>query len=301
MEFGKIKDFIGRKSESFWDRQNKPSEMEFEDFDNILIAGERFNVAQSAKRLIGQRLSIPAPYLDRCPPELQAENLNYWLRRQDDDHLFCRFDDRTLRALFTKRYAPMDNHEIINQLTIPESTECQFRFDDGMMQLSIPDRKGAFEVAKNDEMVPGVSITNSEVGVKAFGVSAWYLRIACLNGMVVSDYISQNFRHTSTRGLDNFCEVMSGVSVAIMKSNEKFKVAIDANVDNPMVMIENLAKKFLFTGKEIEHIKGYYDGPQTMYGIIQAFTAAAKYSQLTVERSYAMERAGGKILMLTKH
>lgn len=301
MEFGQAKIIVKEKAESQWDELFTPRNMEFENFDTISINGTSYQVGKHAKRLIGQRLRVPAPYIDRCPSHLQAEQLNWWLRQQNQDtDLFCRFEDNTLRAMFTKRYKPMDNVEIIEQLDVPDNTGCMLKIDDGMLQLSLPDRKSAFDVSPGDEMIPGVSVSNSEVGLKTFSVSAYYLRIACLNGMVVTDYISQSFRHTSTRGLDNFGEVMSSVSTAILRSNEQFKVAIDAEVEDAMLMIANLAKSYQFTKQAIEHIQEHYEGPQTMFGVIQAFTAAAKDISLSVERSYALERAGGKILMLTK-
>ncbi len=110
MEFGQVQQIVQRQAEGHWDKLVTPMEMQFRNFDEIEISGELFDVSMSAKRLIGQRLGVPVPYIQRCAPELQERNLNYWLKELDQHNpLFCRFDDRQLRAMFTKRYALMDS------------------------------------------------------------------------------------------------------------------------------------------------------------------------------------------------
>ncbi len=301
IDFGHAREIIHSQAEHHWDAFYSPNIIEFEDFDTIRIGSSEYEVGQHAKRLIGQRLGVPAPYINRCPPALQAENLNYWLRQQDKDiDLFCRFEDDTLRAIFTKRYTPMDNHEIIQQLDVPLDTRCILNMDASMMQLSIPDRASRFEVVPNDEIMPGVALSNSEVGMKCFAISAYYLRIVCTNGLISTDQVSHNFRHTSTRGLDNFYDVMQGVSMQVLRNSEQFKIAIDAPAENPLALIENFSKLAQLTKKDIEHVTNYFEPPDTMWAVINAFTAAANDPMLPVEKSFAYQRIGGRILSLTK-
>lgn len=301
MEFGQAREIIQKQAENNHDQLFPPSVMEFEDFDTIRIGASCYEVAPTAKRLIGQRLGVPAPYIDRCSPELQARNLNYWLRELDQHvDLFCRFQEGRLRAIFTKRYTPMDNHEILAQLNVPLDTKCILNLDDGMMQLSIPDRASRFEVVPNDEIMPGVALSNSEVGMKAFAISAYYLRIVCTNGLITTDEVSHNFRHTSTRGLDNFYSVMQGVSMQVLRNSSQFKIAADAPAENPLALVENFGKRFQLTKSDIEHVTRYLNPPDTMWAVINAFTAAANDPVLPVDKSFAYQRIGGRILSLTK-
>ena len=192
MKFGQIKELVTKQADNHWDELYSPSAMEFQDFNKIRINNMVYSVTGSAKRLIGQRLGIPAPYIEKCPPELQAENLNYWLREIDQNkNLFCRFDGYHLRAIFSERYKPMDHHAILSQLDVPENAKCNFRVDENMMQLSIPDSSNIFRVAANDDLVPGVALSNSEVGLKSFNISAYYLRIVCTNGLISTDMVSR--------------------------------------------------------------------------------------------------------------
>lgn len=301
MEFGKVREIIEKNASLHWDQLFKPADIQFLSFDEVEIGGSVYDVSDSAKRLIGQRLGIPAPYLDRCPPDLQERNLSYWLAQQKSEELFCRFNGGTLRAIFTKRYTPMDNVEIIRQLNIPEHTRCVFREDESMMSLAIPDRSSAFKVAPDDELLPGVAISNSEVGLKTFSVSSYFLRIVCTNGLITSEQINQSFRHTSTKGLDNFYDIIRTISRQVVQSSEQFKIAVDAPAQNPMKLIENFGRHYQLTKKEIEHVQAYYDGePDTMWAVINAFTAAANDTILAVERMFVYQRIGGRILALTK-
>jgi hypothetical protein len=70
------------------------------------VAGKQVEVAPTAQRLLSNRLRVPYSYLSRCPAELQARNLNYWIEqeRQQRETFFCRFDANRLRAVFTERY-----------------------------------------------------------------------------------------------------------------------------------------------------------------------------------------------------
>jgi len=65
-----------------WDQTIPASRLQFEDFDHVTEkgTGNSYKMMTSAKRLISQRLRLPVDYLQRCPRNLQAENLNYWLR-----------------------------------------------------------------------------------------------------------------------------------------------------------------------------------------------------------------------------
>jgi hypothetical protein len=46
------------------------------------VAGKQVEVAPTAQRLLSNRLRVPYSYLSRCPAELQARNLNYWIEQE---------------------------------------------------------------------------------------------------------------------------------------------------------------------------------------------------------------------------
>jgi hypothetical protein len=49
-----------------------------------LTNGEDFHLDEQAERSLAQYLGVSKAYLAKCPPELKAHNLNYWLRRREN-------------------------------------------------------------------------------------------------------------------------------------------------------------------------------------------------------------------------
>ncbi len=302
MLFKEVKELVDKKAKDKWDEYHSPGAMEFHHFDALTINNTVYRIAPSAKKLIGQRLGVQAPYIDRCPPILQAQNLNYWLNQLDvSKELFCRFEGNTLRAIFTQRYKPMDHNEILQKLNVPDEVDCIFRFDSDMMQLSIPNSAGKFSVAEGDEIMPGFSIINSEVGIKSLSIGAYYLRIVCTNGMLATDVISQKFRHTSTKGLDNFSSMMDQAVQKAVQHADLFKLAIDHKVEDPSALIQTFGRQFQLTKEEVELVQSNYMAPpDTMWAVINAFTAAANTFHLSVEKSAQLQFIGGKILGMVR-
>jgi hypothetical protein len=105
------------------------------------IGNEPHNLRTIAQRSIAWRLGIPFNYLVKCPPELQALQMNHWIEHEKNDQLFIRFDGQNVRAIFTTRYKPVDNFEILTRLDDmgdgPE-TQVQCHLDGEFMLLSIP-------------------------------------------------------------------------------------------------------------------------------------------------------------------
>ena len=49
-----------------------------------LTGGEEFALDEQAERSLAQYLGVSKAYLAKCPPDLKATNLNYWLRRREN-------------------------------------------------------------------------------------------------------------------------------------------------------------------------------------------------------------------------
>lgn len=301
MLLGEAREIVEKTASEQHDDFFPASAISFENWDTVLINHKPFEVGRSAKRLLSVKLGVPAPYMDRCPKDLQATNLNYWLRQQDQRKpMFCRFSGDKLRAIFSDRYQPLDNKDVLSQITMDESTKVRFRMDEEMMALSIPDPNGRFAVAPGDEMLPGISVINSEVGLRAYCVEAFFLRLICTNGMISTEAVSKKFRHVSLRGVDGFHEAIHLLTEETRMLKGSAAVALTQNVPDPMRLIEKLGKRFVLSKKEIELVQGHYQGPDTMWQVVNAFTATAKDSGMSVDDQYRYERVGGQVLALCR-
>ena len=298
---------VHRMSQDHYDESIAIRDMEFNGFNNLTIAGDGFEVLPSAQRLIANRLRIPQSYLSRCPEYLQSDNLNYWLEREQKNRetLFCRFSGNKLRGLFTQRYTALDHMEVLTKMLeygFDPSCEVHFSLDESMMLLKVPEYSRMFKLTKKDKVVPGISIANSEVGLLALSIEAYFYRLVCSNGLISETAVSSRFKHVSRKALETFPQVLSDVVYQSQSSQGRYQMSMQTHVDNPLNTIELFSKQFQLSQDETEIVKKayYLEEGATMFHIINAFTAAAREPDLTAMDAYKLERVGGSILGLIK-
>ena len=116
--FENVIDKVNVMSANCFDETLPVMDMEFDSLERMWISGKNVEVLPSAQRLFANRLRVPYSYLSRCPEDLQAQNLNYWIEqeREKRETLFCRFDGDSLRAVFTDRYKAIDHMEILARM-----------------------------------------------------------------------------------------------------------------------------------------------------------------------------------------
>lgn len=298
-------EIVSDTSHGNWNRTFPASDLEFRDLDTLVIkeSGNEYEMLPSAKRLISTRLRLPQDYLMRCPPELQAQNLNHWLRRLEDTPLFCRFNEQNVRAFFTPRYKPIDNIEIMTRVmeAFDPDLEVELRLNNEIMVLNIPDYGRTFAV-HGDPIMPGTNFSNSEVGLASYCCSVFYQRIVCTNGLIATDQIAVKTRHIKMHALDDFESTMEQVKRMARYQEEKIRISIESSVDNPKATIASFGKQFQLTKDEIEIAQAAWDeDPKySLWNVIQAFTWAAKNQELPAELAYKFQRVGGQILALAK-
>ena len=298
---------VHRMSQDHYDETIAVRDMEFSSFDNMTIGYKEFEVLPSAQRLIANRLRIPASYLSRCPEDLQSENLNYWLEREQKNRetFFCRFTGSKLRGVFTERYTALDHMEILTKMLdygFDPSCEVHYSLDESLMILKVPEYGRMFGLTETDKIVPGISIANSEVGILALTIEAFFYRLVCSNGLIATTSVGSRFKHVSRRAMDEFPQVLSDVVYQSQASQGRFRISMQTPVDNPMSTIETFAKQFQLSQDETEIVRQAYFLEQgaTMFHVINAFTRAAQTPTLDAMDSYKLERIGGQILSLVK-
>lgn len=144
------------------------------------------NLSIHAEGQLLARLNIPASYLHRCPDSLQIENVNYWLNKNKSEYLL-RFDgENHVRAVFSTRYTPIDDVNLIPVVLEGLQNEAaEQRLDDLHIKSFIKGSEFTLlrvlykslkaekvEKDKKDSRYywGGVSIVNSEVGKSAIWI-----------------------------------------------------------------------------------------------------------------------------------
>jgi len=273
----------------------------FDSLQTIKIEGERHMLRTMAQRSIAWRLGIPFNYLAKCPPEMQADQMNHWIKHEKREQLFIRFDDQEVRAIFTPRYKPVDAWEILlklDEMGYTPDTKVQCHHDAEFMLLSIPDGKRSFKI-NGDKMPPGISILNSEVGLASLSISAFILRLVCTNGMVSkSEIASASYRHVSTKILTELPQVFERVGDGLGKQKDRLKLSLESPVADPLMTIGNFNRQFALGEMEKSAVEWAWQQEvgENMFNVVNTYTRAAAMEGLPAESSFKLQRVGGEVL-----
>ena len=297
---GKVWDRVDELNRHCHDNLIDVPNISFDSLETMKIGNDRHNLRTIAQRSIAWRLGIPFNYLSKCPAELQAIQMNHWIEHEKNKQLFLRFDGQEVRAIFTPRYRALDNFEILTRLDdmgYGSDTQVQCHLDDEFMLLSIPDGKQTFQV-NGDKMTPGISVSNSEVGLASLSVSAFFLRLVCTNGMVAKTEISASYRHVSTKILIELPQVFEKASYELGKQRDQFRLSLDSLVDNPLQTLDQFNKQFALKEPEREAVAWAWpsEAGATMFHLANTYTKAAQMSGLPAESSYRLQKVGGEVL-----
>jgi hypothetical protein len=232
--------------------------------------------------------------------ELQAEQMNHWIQHEKRAQLFLRFDGMDVRAVFTPRYIPVDNFQVLERLDAmgyTPDTKVQCSLDGEFMLLSIPDGRRQFKI-NSDKMTPGISISNSEVGLASLSVSAFILRLVCTNGMVSKTEISASYRHVSTKILTELPQVFEKVGAGLNRQKDRLKLSLESQVADPLATIERFNRQFGLGEREKEAVAWAWpqEAGETMFNVVNAYTRAAAMEGLPAESSFRLQRVGGEVL-----
>ena len=149
---------------------------------------------------LASRLGIPKRYYDRMveeKPELLAENVNSWLAADEER----RFLTRTIkpvdgsgidgvRAVLSNSFRAIDHHDVLSAILPSAIAAGAEVLSSGIterrlfVQLATP--KIETEIAKGDVVRLGVVLKNSETGFGRLELVPMIYRLACLNGMIMS-------------------------------------------------------------------------------------------------------------------
>lgn len=298
---------VHQMSVDYHDETVPLSDIEFHSLEHARVAGQEVMVLPTAQRLLANRIRVPHSYLSRCPSHLQAENLSYWLKEEQKTRqtFFCRFDGMKLRAVFTERYTELDNMEILSRmldLGFAPTAETQYILDGSIMVLKMPDRQRAFGLSPEDRIVPGISISNSEVGYLAFSIEFFLLRLLCSNGLIAKTAVASRFKHISRKAMDQFPDILAQVASEAQANENRLRFSVNTPVDNPIATIATFNRQFQISQDEGEHVARAWETEPvfSMFGVINAYTHAAQFPSLSAEQSYRLEKAGGLILSMIK-
>ena len=298
----KVYDRVQSMSRSHKDKMIPVDDISFESLEDMRIGNTIHKLRPIAQQSIAYRLGIPINYLRKCAPSMQQMNLNYWIRHEKNDELFFRFDGDEVRAVFTPRYIPTDNLELLDRLLglgFKPETRVQCSLDDKFMLVSVPDDRETFRI-NGDRMTPGISVSNSEVGLAALSISTFTLRLICTNGMISKTEVSASYRHVSDKLLSSLPGVLNELKAGFGQQREQLQISLESKVENPEATIESFNRQFELRKEEKEAVEWALAQEYgfTMFSVVNTYTKAAQHELLSAESRFRLQKMGGMILKL---
>ncbi len=289
-----------------------------------------YGITSLARRQLAEKLGIPFTYFERMrveQPRLLDENVNTWLKSQDDRRLL-RTLDGDVRAVLSDRYRRLDNFDLADSVLpildrLPGARFESLELTDKKMYIKVVSSKLHFEVAPGDVVQGGVVISNSEVGLGSLEVQPLIYRLVCRNGLIVQDRglrkthvgrsigqdvdVVQMFQQDTLRADDKafFMKVRDVVAATVSETlfqtlaqrmQQTMGIVLRAD---PVKTVEVLAQRYTLNESEgtgvLRHL--IQGGTLSGYGLVNAVT---HYSQEIddYDRATEFEALGGRLIDL---
>lgn len=301
----------------------------------------QYPLTRHASTQLAEKVGIPQRYFDRMAgsaPDLLAANVNRWLLQEPERRLI-RVADGQVRALLSERYRPLDSYDLAvrvaeraveHQAHVVEASLSETRM---YLKLTVPGAReslGALTPVQKaeavrsgrgianldaDYVVPGLVVSNSDVGAGAFRVEPYVYRLVCSNGMIGEMSLKQiHVGEKLDLGEIVFSERTQSLSDKTLWSKvsdvldatftpSTFRAMLDRlkgaqNVALPKVVevVDVVARDLGITEERKARILQLVsvEGP-TAYGLAQAITGAAQDAP-GVDEQVAAERYAGTLI-----
>lgn len=303
---------------------------------------------------ICDKLGIPRNYYNRMTDDhtvLRDDNVNHWLRNLSGNVMLRTFIDRNTntgyaRALLSDRYSIMDNFDVMlaclggiremeeSQKNLPENDRINVELETGditekrlylrfvapKVEIQAPEILKSYRNPntdnRNNGIISGFVVTNSEVGHGKFSISPRAVVLACRNGMIIKDDAFEK-THLGIRqdeGAIVWSEETKSknielVSLQVKDALKTFTSPVylgqvvarmqEANkpIQNVSDTIRNVSKELLFSEDKEKDILNYFikGGDMTAIGVAQAVTFFAG-NNANPDEQYELEKMSVSIV-----
>jgi hypothetical protein len=297
-----------------WDKKAGSSELQMLPLENqvkLQIGSDSsFSIIQPCHVQIAEKLEIPLKYYHKMEseaPELLAENVNTWLRKTEKD-FFIRGLEDSVRAFLSDRYRVIDHLDVLycslNELQAHEAEVEDCFLSEIEMNIKVKSQRLRDFVRHRDDLIMGgLFLTNSETGHKALRVEPRLFRVKCSNGMIIEEFVTREI-HIGDEVFDDMIYLSIRKSIRELFSRfgeitQTLREATEIKVKSPQKVINNVVEQYKLSEAQKENILIAFgaEPEYDKYGIANAITLAAQKEE-TWEKSTELERIGGNLISL---
>lgn len=286
---------------------------------------EYFPLNLWAHRQLAEKCGIPYRYYQRIQSadkgQLLADNVNAWLKEKD--RRMVRIQDGKVRAILSDRYRPLDDFDFLC-CALEEFKEHKeevniVRYDltEQHLYLKAVLPYSEQEIRENDRVVPGIILSNSEVGAGSFKIEPFAIRLVCKNGLIGETIVRQvhigerksvgNFWSDETLQKKDevfWSEIKDTIRATLrLESFEKwftsFRQASFEKIESPATALETVGIKLKMSGKRRTSLIDYFivQGEATQWGLGNAISRLGQDEDET-ENQIELERAANQITVM---
>ncbi|GIK51490.1 MAG: hypothetical protein BroJett014_04630 [Planctomycetota bacterium] len=272
----------------------------------VAITGKReLGLRPLALSQLGSKFGVPGAYLAKCPTELRAENLNHWLRENRYRRLLLRCDGDSVRAVLSEKYAPVDHSRVLGWLSeaFGEHATLRFELTEEQLLVQFVGSEGR-SFGPSDDLTPGISLRNSEVGLSCVELSGLIYRRICLNGLILAGQQGNwRRRHIGDNSFgDQVREAINNLRGAATASVNRFAGLRGIHVPDMSGLFERVAQKFELTKVQHDAIKAAFniEPGESLFAGINAVTRAGNAESLDLDSRRQLQEVGGRMLALAE-
>ena len=228
---------------------------------------EPLSINNSCHTQIAEKLEIPVKYYNRMKeetPELLTQNVNTWLERNGKDY-FIRGMADSVRAFLSDRYRVIDHLDVLmcalNELQAHEAEVEDCYLSEIEMNIKIRSQKlKDFVRYKDDLIIGGLFLTNSETGHKALRVEPRLFRVKCSNGMIIEEFITREIHLGNNDELYDeiiYLSIRRSIRELFGKFGEiiqTLRESSEIKVKNPRKLISNVIEHYRLTKAQKDNI-----------------------------------------------
>lgn len=299
-----LADHIAADRRSHHDFVARADQLYVDDKTGCLVSRQsgyhEFRLRALATNQLANRLGVPGPYLQKCPPDLLAENVNHWLARQPDRQFLIRCDGDEVRAVLSSRYSPVDHEQIVQWIGDAVGRDAAVRYELNAEQLVVQLVSPREQGTVMDRLHTGISIRNSEVGLSCVEVSGLIYRVICLNGLILNRGQSNyRRRHIGDTSLGD--QVRQAVTQAANNASEglgRFEGTRGVRVPDMQGLFDRVSERHGLSKRQATAVQEAFqvEPGESLYAAINAITRAGNDLRLDLQARRQLQELGGTIL-----
>ena len=289
----------------------------------FLGEGKAIPLTEWAHQQLADKTGIPIRYYNRIREaqqfELLVENVNAWIRQKE--RRLIRILDGNVRAILSDRYRPMDNHDLLfaalDEFKQHGVDIHRCDLTEQYMYMKVVQPHEIREIKENDKVVPGLILSNSEVGAGSFKVEPFILRLVCNNGLIGEQVIRKIHLGErrdigdiwSDKTLKMKDEVLWSEVKDVIKATfdptifnewvEKLKRGTEIEVESPTTAVDSVAAKYSISEEKKRDLLDYFTTQEapTQWGLANAVTRLAQKEE-KAENQVELEKIGNDVAIL---